>query len=326
MSQTRSWRGPFRGGFGREGRAQQGVVARRVPVPVVGRRRPGAARDATGIRAGSDRMRRQAAAMACGSRGSTRSRCRRSRRCRSARRCRSRRGAGPPPRLQQRQAEGLVEGRIDKQPTPGAGLGVDRRHVLRAVGLRVGDAAVEVVAVDEDEEVGASSRPCLRRARRCPPACPRRGRGSARCAGPGSPVGPHQGREVLARHRPGQRQEGRLAGVVEEETVDRRLDPGLGLGRSEAGEVAARRQHADVAGIVSRVARILHLGLVPGRGDDEARLDKRRLSVAIGGGEVGAGPALPAIAAFTRPSEWAVNTKGMPSRASTRAATAAASA
>jgi hypothetical protein len=38
--------------LGRQQRPQQGVVARRVPVPVVGRRRPGAARDAACVEGG----------------------------------------------------------------------------------------------------------------------------------------------------------------------------------------------------------------------------------------------------------------------------------
>ncbi len=220
---------------------------------------------------------------------------------------------------------GSLRAGLTNRPPRLAGIGVDRRHVLRAMRLRVGDAPVEVVAVDQHEEVAHGGRHVAVERVDILSGAGHDHEVGARLKLRTFAVGPDQGREILSRHRRASASSGGLCGSRRKRSM---VASTLGWGRLAANRAKSLPVAGRVRGRDRRsLAGILHFRLVARRGDDEGGAGER--------GFFGGDPACQIRRRYgvgsegrqLDPSErMGGEHEGMPRRSSTRPATAAASA
>ena len=170
----------------------------------------------------------------------------------------------------QGQAEGLGQGRVDENPARSGREPKEGGHVLRPVMLGIGDLAVEVVAVDGEQDlVQDASRPFVHVLDVVAVS------GHDDQVGGvleflAFAVGVHEGDDVLLGVGPG---EGEHHGFVA--SVQEALEFGghgtvflAFAGRVETVKVRARRNHAHAFGLIEIVKPVLLLDLLAGAGDD----------------------------------------------------------
>ena len=173
-------------------------------------------------------------------------------------------------RLDQGQAEGFGQGRIDEHPAGSRRQAVDQGHVVGRMVLGIGDPAVEVVAVDQQQQLG----PDLFGPRiQVPDVIPVAGHHQQigqflqfRVL----TVGGNQRGDVLAGVRARQGQDHGLLGLAQKarDLAGDGTLPLLALGGVEAGQVGAGGDDPHLLGLVEVVELVLFLDLLRGAGDD----------------------------------------------------------
>jgi hypothetical protein len=176
--------------------------------------------------------------------------------------------------LDERQPERLGQRGIDEHPAEPSRVSVEVRDVPGLVALGIGDRAVEIVLVDEEEELQQDP---PRAARLVRDALPRPGQDHEVRPGPESPaprVGAHQRRQVLPNVGARDREDHRTLRKAEEAIDlgrDRRALLTL-LRRPESREVHARREDLHSLRGVVVVQLVLLADLLAGARDDQRRV------------------------------------------------------